>query len=134
MPARLQTYNFLKRIPLHELFAADFLDSVDVAQPDRLQAEVYQVPEDAHIIDRMLYPYDDGKIAVSKGPELRHDTHRQQEFHVSLDGQQLFRYFRLEPRNVSADEGLPTMVCFMGHGKVAQIRRRSPNSNDAQRH
>ena len=80
----------------------------------------WQTRQRKRFTDRMLYPYD-GKIAVSTGLESNHETHRRREFHFTVDGQTLFRFFRLEPRAAKATEPLPTVVCFMGHGKVAQI-------------
>ena len=80
----------------------------------------WQSRQRQRFIDRMLYPYD-GTIAVATGPESRHESHRRSEFQVTLDGERLFRYFRLEPNQDKPPERLPTIVCFMGHGKVAQI-------------
>jgi glycerophosphoryl diester phosphodiesterase len=106
-----------------------FSHAVAAAQPRPLNvpefesAEAFgqwQARQRKRFVDRMLYPYD-GKIAVSTGPESSHATHRRQEFHVALNGQRLFRFFRLEPAATKTTQRLPTIVCFMGHGKVAQI-------------
>jgi glycerophosphoryl diester phosphodiesterase len=80
----------------------------------------WQTRQRKRFVDRMLYPYE-GKVAVSAGPESQYETHRRREFHVTIDGQRLFRFFRLEPRAARSAEPRPTIVCFMGHGKVAQI-------------
>jgi hypothetical protein len=80
----------------------------------------WQTRQRKRFVDRLLYRYD-GKVAVSAGPESNHATHRRREFHVTIDGQKLFRFFRLEPRAAKAAKKLPTVVCFMGHGKVSQI-------------
>jgi hypothetical protein len=80
----------------------------------------WQTRQRKRFIDRMLYPYK-GKISVSRGEESQHESHVRQEFHVELDGQRLFRFFRQEPRSDQTSKKRPTMVCFMGHGKVAQI-------------
>ena len=80
----------------------------------------WQSRQRQRFVDRMLYRYD-GQIAVTAGPDSDHETHRRREFHVTVDGQRLFRFFRLEPRDANATSPLPTVVCFMGHGKVAQI-------------
>ncbi len=47
----------------------------------------------------------------------------QQEFHVLCDRRRLFRFFKLIPKTAAAakKKRLPTVVCFMGHGKVSQI-------------
>ena len=71
-------------------------------------------------VQRMLYRYE-GKITVSAGQQSAHQTHRRQEFQVAIDAQRLFRFVRLEPRSAKPTEQLPTIVCFMGHGKLAQI-------------
>ena len=81
---------------------------------------LWQTRQRKRFIDRMLYAYD-GKIALSAGPQSSHAQHRRQEFRVTLDGEQLFRFFRLEPTDGDAVQKLPTIVCFMGHGTVAQI-------------
>lgn len=80
----------------------------------------WQTRQRKRFVDRMLYQYDQ-KVAVFAGPESNHATHRRREFHVTVDGQKLFRFFRLEPRSAKTAKKLPTIVCFMGHGKVAQI-------------
>ncbi len=71
-------------------------------------------------VDRMLYSYD-GRIEFVEGDVVKNDSFEQQEFHVTLDGKRLFRYFRLEPIPRPKADRLPAVVCFMGHGKVAQI-------------
>ena len=91
----------------------------DFESADRFRQ--WQALQRKRFVDRMLYRYD-GIIAVSKGPESRHARHRRQEFHVTVNGQRLFRFFRLEPSTAAkTTQRLPTIVCFMGHGKVAQI-------------
>jgi len=82
--------------------------------------EQWQKQQRQRFVDAFLYPFE-GTVSVSAGPESLQTTHRRQEFHVTLDGQQLFRFFRLVPRSSQPSASLPTMVCFMGHGKVAQI-------------
>ena len=80
----------------------------------------WQRRQRAEFVDRMLYRYD-GEIAVVEGPAKQFETHRRREFMVTLDSQRLFRFFRLEPDAAGTTGPLPTIVCFMGHGKVAQI-------------
>jgi hypothetical protein len=80
----------------------------------------WQARQRQKFVDRFLYPYD-GAIEFSPGEETQHETHRRHEMSVELDGQRLFRYFRLEPVGSREEKRLPTIVCFMGHGKVAQI-------------
>jgi len=80
----------------------------------------WQVRQREQFVDRMLYPYR-GKIGIAVGKESVHATHRRREYLVSLDGEVLFRFFRLEPLDSAPGQVLSTVVCFMGHGKVAQI-------------
>jgi glycerophosphoryl diester phosphodiesterase len=94
-----------------------------LAVPEFESVESYrqwQTRQRQRFVDRMLYSYE-GKIAVSVGSETRCETHLRREFHVTIDGSRLFRFFRLEPLAASATNPRPTIVCFMGHGKVAQI-------------
>jgi len=78
---------------------------------------------------RLVFRYDQKHRIVKWGQPIVRDTFVQQEYHVLLAGQRLFRFFRLEPKRVAAsankrrprERRLPTIVCFMGHGKVAQI-------------
>ena len=80
----------------------------------------WQTRQRKRFVDRMLYPYE-GKITVTLGSETKFETHLRREFHVTIDEQRLFRFFRLQPHASLATKPRPTVVCFMGHGKVAQI-------------
>lgn len=55
MPDRLQDYNFLHRHDVAEIFQADFLARIDTAEPLQLLRDCYQRPENASILNRMLY-------------------------------------------------------------------------------
>lgn len=55
LPARLETYNFLQRSPLAEIFTADFLAAIDPGEPLANLTEVYQRTASAQVIDRMLH-------------------------------------------------------------------------------
>lgn len=55
LPERLQSYNFLHRIPLEQIFEPDFLAGIDREAPLRLQREIYDRPESASALKRMLY-------------------------------------------------------------------------------
>ena len=76
----------------------------------------WQERQRAKFVERMLYPYE-GKIEIVPGEKTKHANHERREFQVTLDGRRLFRFFRLQP----SDKPTSTIVCFMGHGKVAQI-------------
>lgn len=55
LPDRLQSYNFLHRLQLTEIFDADFLASVDTQSPLDAMRDIYNRPEDASTLNRMLY-------------------------------------------------------------------------------
>jgi len=55
LPDRLQTYNFLCRLDLHEMFTDDFLASVDTELPLQLERDIYHRPKEATALNRMLY-------------------------------------------------------------------------------
>ena len=76
----------------------------------------WQIRQRARFTDRMLYPYE-RQLEIVPGKATELSSHQRREFQVMVDGCRLFRFFRLQP------PGKPqsTIVCFMGHGKVAQI-------------
>jgi len=80
----------------------------------------WQEKQRSQFVQRMLYPYE-GEIAIVAGRESSHDTHHRKEFQATIDGQRLFRFFRLEPRSKDSAKQRPAIVCFMGHGKVVQV-------------
>jgi glycerophosphoryl diester phosphodiesterase len=80
----------------------------------------WQAQRRKRFIDEMLYPYP-GKITVSAGESIEKEGYRQEEFHVALEGERLFRYFRLAPDKDAPSGHRAAVVCFMGHGKVRQI-------------
>lgn len=55
LPDRLQTYNFLHRLPLSQMFHSEFLAEVDTQQPLHLARELFAIPVEADTLDRMLY-------------------------------------------------------------------------------
>ncbi len=71
-------------------------------------------------VERMLYPYE-GKIEINAGADTKHAGHHRREHQVVYQSRRLFRFFRLEPLDAQPAKPLPTIVCFMGHGKAAQI-------------
>ncbi|HEB78552.1 MAG TPA: asparagine synthase, partial [Methylothermaceae bacterium] len=54
MPERMETYNFLHRTPLAEIFEADFLASVDTDWPIEHLRGIYHTPR-ASLLKRMLW-------------------------------------------------------------------------------
>lgn len=55
LPERMESYNYVYRQPLAEMFSADFLASVDSQQPGALLKEVYDRADSDHFINRMLH-------------------------------------------------------------------------------
>ena len=98
-----------KRRPLH---VPDFKDVDDFRQ--------WQTQQRKRFVERMLNPYA-GELTISAAEETDHETYHRTEFQAKMDGQRLFRFFRLQPHSATPDQRHPTIVCFMGHGKVVQI-------------
>jgi asparagine synthase (glutamine-hydrolysing) len=55
LPDRLQTYNFLHQHDASEVFAGDFLSSVDTQQAIALQRNIYHTSKHASALNRMLF-------------------------------------------------------------------------------
>lgn len=55
MPERMESYNFLHRTPLEDIFAADFLGSVDPTQPITGLRQTYRRADTESLVKRMLY-------------------------------------------------------------------------------
>jgi asparagine synthase (glutamine-hydrolysing) len=55
LPKRLQEYNFIYRLGPSSIFAGDFLAAVDPTVPQALEDRIYEEPEDASVLNRMLY-------------------------------------------------------------------------------
>lgn len=55
LPLRLETYNFLHRTPLEQIFAADFIKAVAPASTDTALTEVYKRTVSDHYINRMMH-------------------------------------------------------------------------------
>jgi len=55
LPLRLESYNFLHRTPLDQIFSADFIRAVDPATTDAALTEVYQRTASDHYINRMMH-------------------------------------------------------------------------------
>ena len=80
----------------------------------------WQTETRKRFVEQMLYPYE-GQITVEPGKKKKTQEYEQEEFHVEIDGERLFRYFKLTPIDLAAQEPRASIVCFMGHGKVTQI-------------
>jgi asparagine synthase (glutamine-hydrolysing) len=55
LPLRLESYNFLHRTPLDQIFAADFIQTVDPSSADAALTEVYARTVSDHYINRMMH-------------------------------------------------------------------------------
>ena len=55
MPDRLESYNFLNRLGVDNIFNSDFISAVDTQQPVMQQRQRYQDCSSEHIVDQMLY-------------------------------------------------------------------------------
>lgn len=55
LPDRLQTYNFIFRLGVDTMFTPDFAASVDSRLPFALERDIYHRPDDADVLNRMLY-------------------------------------------------------------------------------
>ncbi|OYY94847.1 MAG: asparagine synthase [Hydrogenophilales bacterium 28-61-23] len=55
LPERMESYNYVYRQPLNEMFAPGFLASVDSHQPSELLKEVYDRADSTSYINRMLH-------------------------------------------------------------------------------
>ena len=82
--------------------------------------QTWQAETRKAFVERMLYPYD-GKIEFSAVETIAQTGYRQEEIHVELEGERLFRYFKLTPDSSGVKQPSAAIVCFMGHGKVSQI-------------
>lgn len=55
LPLRLESYNFLHRTPLDQIFAADFIHAVDPSSADAALTEVYERTASDHYINCMMH-------------------------------------------------------------------------------
>lgn len=55
LPERMESYNFIYRQPLNEMFTTEFLSKVDTHEPGALLKEVYDRADSTSYINRMLH-------------------------------------------------------------------------------
>src|SRR5204863_6655575 len=55
LPDRLETYNFLHRSPLADVFEPEFLAAVDVDEPLAMMRDVYQRTASTSPLNRMMH-------------------------------------------------------------------------------
>ncbi len=80
----------------------------------------WQEQQREQFVRRLVFRYSQPSTVKPIGTPIDRPLFMQQEYHVSENQKRLFRFFRLVPKSAS-DKPLPTIVCFMGHGKVLQV-------------
>jgi asparagine synthase (glutamine-hydrolysing) len=55
LPLRMESYNFLHRTPLDQIFSAEFVNAVDPSSADAALTEAYQRTRSDHYINRMMH-------------------------------------------------------------------------------
>lgn len=55
LPLRLESYNFLHRTPLTDIFTPDFIDSVTPALTDQALSAVYHSAQSDHYVNRLMH-------------------------------------------------------------------------------
>jgi asparagine synthase (glutamine-hydrolysing) len=55
LPLRLESYNFLHRTPLDQIFAADFIHAVNPSLTDAALTEVYERTTSDHYVNRLMH-------------------------------------------------------------------------------
>jgi asparagine synthase (glutamine-hydrolysing) len=55
LPLRMESYNFLHRTPLDQIFVADFMHAVDPSAADAALVEVYERTASDHYLNRMMH-------------------------------------------------------------------------------
>ena len=55
LPQRLESYNFMERVDLHQVLDEGFMEQVDIRQPHALMKETYDRARARHCVNRMLY-------------------------------------------------------------------------------
>ncbi len=71
-------------------------------------------------VKKLVFRYTPPVIVKAVGRPGDRPRFTQQEFHVLAGDKRLFRFFRLTPKSTN-NQRLPSIVCFMGHGKVRQM-------------
>lgn len=105
MPERMESYNFLHRTPLEEIFAADFLDGIDPDDPIRNIREAYQRADTDSMLKSMLHL--DWKITLADN-DLRKVSHTCQLAGIEV------RYPMLDEELVEFSTRLPDRLLMRG--------------------
>jgi asparagine synthase (glutamine-hydrolysing) len=99
LPKRLQYYSFLEQNSPHEVFMPAFLNQVDKTRPMKLLNNIYQLPEQASTLNRMLFL--DWQITLADN-DLRKVTQACALADVKV------RYPMLDDELVEFSTGIPT--------------------------
>lgn len=105
MPERMESYNFLHRTPLQEIFAADFLDGIDPDDPIRNIRDAYRRADTDSMLKSMLHL--DWKITLADN-DLRKVSHTCQ-----LAGLEV-RYPMLDQELMEFSTGIPDRLLMRG--------------------
>ncbi|BCO30243.1 asparagine synthetase B [Thiohalobacter sp. COW1] len=105
MPERMESYNFLHRTPLQEIFTADFLEGIAPDDPIRNIREAYQRADSDSMLKSMLHL--DWKITLADN-DLRKVSHTCQLAGVEV------RYPMLDQELVEFSTGIPDRLLMRG--------------------
>jgi len=87
---------------------------------NKAQWAAWQQKQREEFKQRLVFAYPGKMEIVAVGDSIERDKFTQQEFHVRHNEIRIFRFYRLTP-HVAKKKSVPTIVCFMGHGKVKQV-------------
>ncbi|WP_413438363.1 asparagine synthetase B family protein [Sulfuriferula sp. GW1] len=149
LPDRMESYNFLHRTPLAEIFNADFLAKIQPDQPGELLREVYQRSDSQHFINRMMHldlkftlADNDlrkvGRMTEAAGVEIRYpllddallDFSGEVPVHLKVKGTRLRHFFKEAVRDLLPNEiinkskhgfGLPFGVWASTHAPLRDL-------------
>jgi asparagine synthase (glutamine-hydrolysing) len=149
LPDRMESYNFLHRTPLADIFNADFLAKIRSDQPGELLREVYQRSDSQHFINRMMHldlkftlADNDlrkvGRMTEAAGVEIRYpllddallNFSGQVPVHLKVKGTRLRHFFKEAIRDLLPDEiinkskhgfGLPFGVWATTHAPLREL-------------
>ncbi|MES2366236.1 MAG: asparagine synthase-related protein [Pseudomonadota bacterium] len=149
LPDRMESYNFLHRTPLADIFNADFLAQIRSEQPGELLREVYQRSDSQHFINRMMHldlkftlADNDlrkvGRMTEAAGVEIRYpllddallDFSGQVPVHLKVKRTRLRHFFKEAIRDLLPDEiinkskhgfGLPFGVWATTHAPLREL-------------
>lgn len=149
LPDRMESYNFLQRTPLSEIFNAGFLAKIQSGRPAGLLREVYQRSDSQHFINRMMHldlkftlADNDlrkvGRMTEAAGVEIRYpllddallDFSGEVPVHLKVKGTRLRHFFKEAVRDLLPDKiinkskhgfGLPFGMWATTHAPLREL-------------